>query len=139
MQAFVEEKVKETNQKYLKELLGKEVPKRLEKQLETMDWSCLDLIHEKEQERGTFAPLGAMEIEEIEKNKEALKACGLKAIQDGKVGAILLAGGQGTRLGFDKAKGMYNIGITKELYIFEQLIEKILLCSRHFLIPDHLP
>lgn len=125
MQAFVEEKVKETNQKYLKELLGKEVPKRLEKQLETMDWSCLDLIHEKEQERGTFAPLGAMEIEEIEKNKEALKACGLKAIQDGKVGAILLAGGQGTRLGFDKAKGMYNIGITKELYIFEQLIENL--------------
>ena len=33
--------------------------------------------------------------------------------------------GQGTRLGFDKAKGMYNIGVTRELYIFEQLIENL--------------
>jgi UDP-N-acetylglucosamine/UDP-N-acetylgalactosamine diphosphorylase len=41
------------------------------------------------------------------------------------VGAILLAGGQGTRLGFDKAKGMYNIGVTRELYIFEQLIANL--------------
>ena len=35
--------------------------------------------------------------------------------------ALLLAGGMGTRLGSDKPKGMYNIGETKDVYIFEDL------------------
>ena len=40
--------------------------------------------------------------------------------------AMLLAGGQGTRLGFDKPKGMFCIGETKELYIFECLINNLM-------------
>ena len=121
MKASVIEKINATNQKYLKGLVGKEIPQRLVDQLNNMDWSCLDLIHGSEQKRGTFGPLGAMELPEIEAKKDEFKALGLEAIKQCKVGAILLAGGQGTRLGFDKAKGMYNIGVTKELYIFEQL------------------
>ena len=38
--------------------------------------------------------------------------------------AMLLAGGQGTRLGFDKPKGMFNIGVTKPLYIFQKQIRQ---------------
>lgn len=125
MKASVIEKINATNQKYLKNLVGKDIPQRLVDQLNNMDWSCLDLIHEKEQKRGSFAPLGAMELPEIQAKKEEFKALGLEAIRSCKVGAILLAGGQGTRLGFDKAKGMYNIGVTKELYIFEQLIRNL--------------
>ena len=125
MKASVIEKINATNQKYLKGLVGKDVPQRLIDQLNNMDWSCLDLIHGSEQKRGTFAPLGAMELPEIEAKKEEFKALGLEAIKQCKVGAILLAGGQGTRLGFDKAKGMYNIGVTKDLYIFEQLIRNL--------------
>lgn len=125
MKASVIEKINATNQKYLKGLVGKDIPQRLVDQLNNMDWSCLDLIHGSEQKRGTFGPLGAMELPEIEAKKEEFKALGLEAIKQCKVGAILLAGGQGTRLGFDKAKGMYNIGVTKELYIFEQLIRNL--------------
>ena len=125
MKASVIEKINATNQKYLKGLVGKEIPQRLVDQLNNMDWSCLDLIHGSEQKRGTFGPLGAMELPEIEAKKDEFKALGLEAIKQCKVGAILLAGGQGTRLGFDKAKGMYNIGVTKELYIFEQLIRNL--------------
>ncbi len=125
MKASVEQKIAATNQKYLSTLIGKEIPKKLEKQLDEMDWSYLDLIHQKEQKRGTFAPLGAMEIPEIEEKKTGFTKVGMDAIKNTKVGAVLLAGGQGTRLGFDKAKGMYNIGVTKELYIFEQLIANL--------------
>ena len=125
MKANVIEKINATNQKYLKDLVGKELPQRLIDQLNNMDWSYLDMIEKKEQKRGKFAPLGAMELPEIQAKKEELKEIGLEAIKNCKVGAILLAGGQGTRLGFDKAKGMYNIGVSKDLYIFEQLIRNL--------------
>ena len=125
MKPEVIQKINTTNQKYLKTLVGKEIPHKLKEQINHMDWSYLDLIHDREQKRGTFAPLGAMELPEIEGKKGQFKEIGLDAVRNCKVGAILLAGGQGTRLGFDKAKGMYNIGVTKELYIFEQLIENL--------------
>ena len=120
------DKINATNQKYLKPLLEKGIPENMMAQLQDMDWSYLDQIHNKEQARGKFAPLGAMELAEIETKKEEYKAHGLEAIRGTKVGAILLAGGQGTRLGFDKAKGMYNVGVTKELYIFEQLVANLM-------------
>ena len=99
------EKIISTNQKYLEVLLDKEIPEKLEKQIDEMDWSVLDMIHNKEQKRGSFSPLGAMELGEIAARKEEFQRIGIEAIRNYKIGAILLAGGQGTRLGFDKAKG----------------------------------
>lgn len=126
MKKEIKDKVVNTNQKYLEKFLSQDVPEKLEKQLENMDWSYIDMINNKEQKRGTFSPLEAMEISEIENNKAKYTDIGIDAIKNTKVGAILLAGGQGTRLGFDKAKGMFNIGQTKELYIFEQLIANLM-------------
>ena len=125
MNAKVIEQINTTNQKYLKNLLGKDIPQRLKDQLNNMDWSCLDMLEQKELKRGTFEPLGAMEVPEIKERAEEFKAIGIEAMKQCKVAAVLLAGGQGTRLGFDKAKGMYNIGVTKDLYIFEQLIRNL--------------
>lgn len=126
MKQEIKDKIISTNQRYLKPMLEQDIPVKLENQLETMDWSYIDLIHDKEQKRGKFSPLGAMELPEINAKKEEFESCGIDAIKNCKVGAILLAGGQGTRLGFDKAKGMYNIGVNKELYIFEQLVANLM-------------
>ena len=66
-----------------------------------------------------------MECAEIEERRAELHAVGLEAIRSGKVGAVLLAGGQGTRLGYDQPKGTVDIGITRELYIFQCLINNL--------------
>ena len=44
----------------------------------------------------------------------------------GQVGAILVAGGQGTRLGFDHPKGMFPIGPVSKASLFQILFEKLL-------------
>ena len=67
-----------------------------------------------------------MQLPEIEEKREKFQAIGLETIRKGKVGAVLLAGGMGTRLGSDDPKGMYNIGLTKEVYIFQRLIENLM-------------
>ena len=76
--------------------------------------------------RGVFAPLGAMQLSEIAEREEVFREKGLQAIRAGKVGCVLLAGGMGTRLGSDNPKGMYDIGLTKPVYIFQRLIENLM-------------
>lgn len=112
---------------YFDELTGEEQVNLLD-QIEKLDLTLLDLLKKdsKEVEKGILEPLGAVTLEEIQQEKEEYLQLGTKAIQAGKVGAVLLAGGQGTRLGLDKPKGMLNVGVNKELYLFEQLIHNLM-------------
>lgn len=52
------------------------------------------------------------------------KEAGIKLLQKGKVGCIALAGGQGSRLGFDKPKGMYPLSAVQNKSLFQMLAEK---------------
>ncbi len=70
-------------------------------------------------------PIDGLKIPAIEARKAEFEAIGVKAIKEGKVVAVLLAGGMGTRLGVDGPKGAYDIGITKPLYIFEQQMKNL--------------
>ena len=119
------------NQTYIKAAMGRnsaEQNEELKKKLEKIDWTILNHIERKEtvNERGVFAPLDAVEVSDIEAGKEKFLKLGLDAIRAGKVGAVLLAGGQGTRLGLDKPKGTLNIGVDRELYLFEQLFRNLM-------------
>ncbi len=98
-------------------------------QISQIDFSLLKLLEEgadPDVKRGFFEPLAALTIEEIRKNEAHYRTVGLEALRAQKTAAVLLAGGQGTRLGFDKPKGMFNIGKTRELYIFECLINNMM-------------
>ena len=70
-------------------------------------------------------PISGLRLTEIEKRKAEFEKLGAEAIKAGKVAAVLLAGGMGTRLGVDGPKGAYDIGITKPLYIFEQQMRNL--------------
>lgn len=93
-----------------------------------IDFSLLEILDNPsmKQKRGDIKPLSALKLSEIDKNRYSYEKTGIEAIKAGKVGAILLAGGQGTRLGYDKPKGTYNLGVTKKLYIFECLINNLM-------------
>ena len=71
-------------------------------------------------------PIAGLRRADIEARLQEFEKVGVEAIKAGKVAAVLLAGGMGTRLGVDGPKGAYDIGITKPLYIFEQQMKNLM-------------
>ena len=123
----VKEKLKKYGQEQLlrfyEELEEKQQQQLLE-QIKNIDFELIEKALESkgENKRGSFSPIPALTIDQIEERREEFERAGLEEIRAGHVGAVLLAGGMGTRLGSDNPKGMYNIGLTKDIYIFQCLI-----------------
>lgn len=126
--ALLEEKGQTQLLKYYDELdeAGKA---KLLTAIENLNWSFEDDLAHPVDLTGKgrdIRPISGMRNAEIEARKAELEAIGVEAIKAGKVAAVLLAGGMGTRLGVDGPKGAYDIGITKPLYIFEQQMKNLL-------------
>ena len=126
------ELLNKNNQSHLLEYfdeLNDDQKEHLLEQISEIDFDLIKLIENADtpDERGVITPLDAeVSIKEIEENADKFRAKGVEAIKEGKVAALLLAGGMGTRLGSDKPKGMYNIGETKDVFIFEMLIRNLM-------------
>jgi UDP-N-acetylglucosamine/UDP-N-acetylgalactosamine diphosphorylase len=84
-----------------------------------VDWG--DLAHRSE-------PPPAVRLDDANPtfSRDQAKQSGTEALAVGKVGVLLVAGGQGTRLGYDHPKGMYPVGPVSNRSLFQIHIEKIL-------------
>jgi len=67
--------------------------------------------------------------EEKQRFAEA-RACGERLLSEGRVGVVMVAGGQGTRLGYHHPKGMFPIGPVTERSLFQIHAEKIIARGR---------
>jgi UDP-N-acetylglucosamine/UDP-N-acetylgalactosamine diphosphorylase len=119
--------------KALMSLSGKS-KERLERQLEQIDWDELprlikDYVLKKPETTipsdlspAPFFPLKPRDAKEGEHYKMAL-AEGRRLLSSGKVAALTVAGGQGTRLGFDGPKGTFPISPVKHKTLFQIFAE----------------
>ena len=123
-------KLKEYNQEHLLKYydeLDEDEKAALISEIDNTDFGVLKSLETKgNAKRGVISPIKSMELPEIEASKEEFRKIGLDSIRRGEVLALLLAGGMGTRLGSDGPKGVYDIGLTKHVYIFQRLIENLL-------------
>ncbi len=114
-------------------------------QLKCIDWTLVDrLIAEAsgstshEEKSAQIQPLSAEQLVRQPASdadhaawRKAADA-GEKLLEAGKVAAVVVAGGQGTRLGFDLPKGMFPIGPVSEHSLFQIFCEQIIARSRQY-------
>jgi len=76
-------------------------------------------------ERAVTPPAVRLRQANREAWSQSARRRGAEALAAGRIGCLLVAGGQGSRLGFDHPKGMFSIGPVSGASLFQILLEKI--------------
>ena len=78
-----------------------------------------------EKSKSIIEPINAIDKEKLsEEEIKRYEEIGTKVIKDGKFAVITMAGGQGTRLGFNGPKGAFEFDLINHKSIFEVLCDK---------------
>jgi UDP-N-acetylglucosamine/UDP-N-acetylgalactosamine diphosphorylase len=89
-------------------------------------------ISESNLKRQKIEPARVISLQERKAQDKEMTMIGEKLLKAGKVAAFLVAGGQGSRLGFEHPKGMFPITPVKKKSLFQMHAEKIIATAREF-------
>lgn len=81
--------------------------------------------------QGELAPM-PFHLASDDPRREIWAATGEAVLRNGQAAAFLVAGGQGSRLGFEGPKGAYNIGLPSGKSIFQLQAERLLHLERRY-------
>ena len=119
--------------------LSKEQQVSLLKQIDAIDFDLMDRLITKylNGELSSTQPIDLQpaEIIDLQRRKKLDKetfGLGEEILSQGKVAAFLVAGGQGSRLGFEHPKGMYPITPIKKKSLFQVFAEKLLAMATRY-------
>ncbi len=102
-------------------------------QLAGIDFGELEQLLRRKGEPHTLLPpreaIAPIPVEPVEASVDA-RAAGEELLRRGEVAALCVAGGQGSRLGFDKPKGLFPFGPVSNASLFQLHAEKVLALSR---------
>ena len=128
----VERKLKRYNQEHLLDyynnIQDENLKNKFEKQLENIDYELIDNLYKKttipiKEEVGNVEPIDYWDKERLGGKYDFYENIGIEAIKAGKLAAVTMAGGQGTRLGHSGPKGSYDIGLDSHKSLFELLCD----------------
>jgi len=103
-----------------------------EEEIRKIDFDSLFKLTEQPTTRGKIEPIGAYTLEKQANEQKQNLLAGIDVLKSGKLAALMLAGGQGTRLGSDRPKGCYNIGISRDYFLFQSHVEKLVETRRRY-------
>ena len=105
--------------------IDEEEQKILLDQLENIDYPHTKLLYTKKPVTITYDDITPLPITDKANITDEAKKKGKDAIKKGKLALFIVAGGQGSRLGFDGPKGCYPLSPVKQKTIFQLLAEHI--------------
>ena len=90
--------------------------KQLIEQIENIDFALIKNLYqnankEEKSEKDEITPIDYLDKYKLNDKYKYYEDLGKRAIKEGKLAAVTMAGGQGTRLGHDGPKGTYDIGL----------------------------
>lgn len=86
-------------------------------------YSTTNKINKNEEDEIT--PIDYLDKYKLNEQYKYYENIGKKAIKEGQLAAVTMAGGQGTRLGHDGPKGTYDIGLDSHKSLFELLSDSL--------------
>lgn len=127
-------KLKEYNQEHLLKFydkMPKEKQEKLLAQIEKLDLEQIKKLYEdikkpEEKKETLVEPIGYIDKEKLSKEeKEEYEKIGNETLASGKIAAVTMAGGQGTRLGHKGPKGTFDLGLKSHKTLFEILCDTL--------------